>query len=161
MLRVLAEIADEFRTGAPVFLVAAFAFLHTVIGGVPSRAAADSARAAAGPGHGVFGPYVTPADQIPDSVPKVISVRLEIQTPQGKQVVDVDPDTVNALFFTQAAVDKFAIPYYSRVYGPEYASKLRRETKYKKPPGQLPFPHLPGRRRWGGIPGDPPDSPPP
>jgi hypothetical protein len=135
MLRVLAETADEFRSGTPVYLVAAFGFPHTVRGGFPSREAAERARAAAGPGHGVFGPYVTPEDEIPDSVPRVVSVRLELETPGGRRTVTVNPDTVNALFFTQSAYDKFVTGYYARVYGAEYAAELRDISLLSRPKG--------------------------
>ncbi len=135
MLRVLAETADEFRTGAPVFLVAAYQFPHKVLGGFQSRAEADSARAAAGGGHGVFGPYVTPEDEIPDSAAEVISVRLEIETAGGREVVVVDPERVDALFFSQSAYDKFVVPYYAGIYGPEYALRQREIFMRKRPPG--------------------------
>ena len=135
MLRVLAETADEFRTGVPVFLVAAYQFPHRVLGGFPTRAAADSARAAAGAGHGVFGPYVTPAEPAPDSTPKVISVRLEIETMGTRRIVNVNPDTVDALFLSLSAYDKFVIPYYTRVYGAEFALELRERFWPMRPPG--------------------------
>lgn len=32
---------------------------------------------------------------------------------------------VDALFFTMSAIDKFAIPYYSRLYGPAVAARMR------------------------------------
>jgi hypothetical protein len=34
------------------------------------------------------------------------------------------PD-VDALFFTLSAIDKFALPYYARVYGVAYAARMR------------------------------------
>jgi hypothetical protein len=35
-------------------------------------------------------------------------------------------DEVDALFFTLSAIDKFAMPYYSWLYGPEIAGQMRR-----------------------------------
>ncbi len=135
MLRVLAETADEFRTGSPIFLVAAYRFPHRVLGGFAARSAADSARAAAGSGYGVFGPYLTPADPIADSAARVVGVQLEIETPSGRKTVRVSPDTVDAIFFSESAFDKFAVPYYSNVYGPEFAAELKATSPLQRPKG--------------------------
>jgi hypothetical protein len=135
MLRVLAETADEFRTGSPVYLVAAFPFPHKVIGGFTTRAGADSARAAAGSSYGVFGPYLTAEDPDVEGAPKVISVRVELESAGGREVVEVNPDTVDALFFSQSAYDKFVTPYYSRVYGPAFALELLEVSRKKRPKG--------------------------
>jgi hypothetical protein len=48
------------------------------------------------------------------------------------QLTDPQND-IEALLFTQSSVDKYAIPYVTRVYGVEYAAKRRREwIKEKK-----------------------------
>jgi hypothetical protein len=39
-----------------------------------------------------------------------------------------DPQNdIEALFFTQSSIDKYAIPYVTRVYGVDYAAERRRE----------------------------------
>jgi hypothetical protein len=37
----------------------------------------------------------------------------------------IDPREVDAAFFNIAAIDKFVIPYYSALVGPEAATQLR------------------------------------
>ena len=134
MLRVLAEVADQFRTGRPVFLVADHRFPHNVAGPFASYDEANRVRADSGTAFGVFGPYVTARDSIADSS-RVLNVRVTVQTPKGRVVFDVDPAQVDALFFSNSAVDKFVLPYYTSVYGPEYAASLDRLAAIKKPIG--------------------------
>jgi hypothetical protein len=124
LLRVLAEAADVHRTGRPIFLVAAYRYPHRVAGAVPSRALAEKLRADSGAAFGIFGPYVTPGDSETASN-RVLTVRLTLQTPEGRQTVDVNPDSADAVFLSLSAVDKFVIPYYTRTYGPGFAGRLR------------------------------------
>jgi hypothetical protein len=128
MLRVLAEAADGFRTGRPVFLVADYRFPHNVAGPFATYAEARRVQMDSGATFGVFGPYVTPRDPGADSASRVVAVRLTIESPAGRRrTVDLDLRRVevDALFFTMSAVDKFVIPYYSDIYGPEYATVAR------------------------------------
>jgi hypothetical protein len=126
MLRALAEAADEFRTGRDVFLVGDYRFPYNISGPFTTRAAAERVRADSGAYFGVFGPYRTPADRRSDSARRVVRVTLVTESAQGKrQTIEVDPTVVDALFFTQSAMDKFVIPYYSRLYGPQYATVLQ------------------------------------
>ena len=37
------------------------------------------------------------------------------------------PDELDALFLTLSAIDKFAIPYYTRLYGPAVAARMREQ----------------------------------
>ena len=79
-----------------------------------------------GANYAVFGPFVTPADSVPDSLPRLLNVRLTFRTPRGTvHNKDVNPRFVDALFLSMSAVDKFMIPYYSNLYGPEYARRMR------------------------------------
>jgi len=133
MLRVLAEAADQFRTGRPIFLVADHRFPYNVSGPFASFEEANRVRADSGSTFGVFGPYVTPADPV-DSV-QVVKVRVTVRTPRGQREFDVDPKNIDALFFSNSAVHKFLLPYYTSIYGPEYALKLAQLLLPKKPPG--------------------------
>ena len=96
MLRVLAEAADQFRTGRPIFLVADHRFPYNVSGPFASFEEANRVRAT-GQHLRVFGPYVTPADPV-DSV-QVVKVRVTVRTPRGQREFDVDPKKIDALFF--------------------------------------------------------------
>ena len=105
MLRVLAEAADGFRTGRPIYLVADRRFPHNVAGPFASRREADRIRADSGATFGVFGPYLTRVDPAPDSAARVVAVRITLQQPGGRRrTIEVDPDSVDALFFTVSAV---------------------------------------------------------
>lgn len=135
MLRVLAEAADGFRTGRPIYLVADRRFPHNVAGPFPSRAAAERVRADSGATFAVFGPYLTRPDPAPRSAPRVVAVRITVEQPGGRRrTFDVRPDSIDALFFTLSAVDKFMVPYYTRIYGTEYAHVLRETVMRQAPP---------------------------
>jgi hypothetical protein len=109
-----------------VFLVADYRFPHNVAGPFDTYAQARRVLADSGATFAVFGPYVTRREPGADSATRVVAVRVTIESPGGRRrTVDVDPTKVDALFFTMSAVDKFVIPYYSRIYGPEYAELLR------------------------------------
>jgi hypothetical protein len=137
LLRVLAEAADVHRTGRPVFLVADRRFPHHVIGHLDSRPKALQMQSDSGASYyGVFGPFVTPADSAPSDAMKLTSVRLTFKTAKGAtQTKDIDPKQVDALFMSMSAVDKFMIPYYAQIYGPDYAARLRDDVSvaYKVP----------------------------
>jgi hypothetical protein len=128
MLRVLAEAADVHRTGKPVFLVADYRYPHNVLPAFTSRSEAEKVQADSGATYGVFGPYVTPQDPIPHPGSRVLSIRITTQTPRGPRSHDVDPRRADALFFTMSAIDKFLLPYYHKLLGPDYARRLREKS---------------------------------
>lgn len=132
MARVLAEAADQYRTGRPIYLVADYRFPHSVAGPFTSAAVARRDQADSGATFGVFGPFLTRPDPPSDSTPRLVSVTIVVETPGGRETIAVDPK-VDALFFTMPAVDKFMIPYYARVYGTEYASILRDRAMLRRP----------------------------
>jgi hypothetical protein len=126
MLRVLAEAADGYRTGRPIFFLADYRFPHHLVGPFDSRDEAVRARHDSTATFGVFGPYLTtePSSAI-DTTPRVTEVRITMKTARGLRTFKLDLKNVNALFLNSSAVDKFMIPYYARLYGPDYARKLR------------------------------------
>jgi hypothetical protein len=126
MLRIVAETADQFRTGRPVWLLADYRFPHLVRGPFPTREAAQLARRDSTATQGLFGPYVTPRDAGADSAPRVVGIRVLLRAPGGAQTtIVVNPEEVDALFFTMTPFDKFVVPYYSRLYGADFARRLR------------------------------------
>ncbi len=132
LARVLAEAARDFRTGAPVYLVAARRFPEYVVGGFPTRARADRVAADSGAGYGVFGPYLTPRDVVSPDSTAIDSVVVFLREPGGTQRVKLGPG-VDALFLNQAAVDKFLVPYYSSLYGPMAATLMRQQAMARPP----------------------------
>jgi hypothetical protein len=154
LLRILGETVASCRPGPgpgprPIFLVADYRFPHEVVGHFSSRAEAERVRARSGSTFGVFGPYKTPAaDPIADAPTKVVAVSLIRRTASGRtDTLRVDPEKVDALFFSMSAVDKFVMPHYSGLYGPEYAHKLRQKLAS---PGGATACHGKSRMCWPG-----------
>jgi hypothetical protein len=125
MLRVLAEAADVHRTGQPIFLVADYRYPHHVIGRFSTQEEAKVMKADSGATFGVFGPFVTPADPVLAPGDQVVNVRVTTKSARGLRTVDFNPTEVDALFLSMSAIDKFAVPYYAKVYGAEYARRMR------------------------------------
>lgn len=151
LLKRLAEAVDGSRTGMPLFVVADSQSPHTVRGVFPSRPEAVDAARRAGITYGAFGPFYAPLDtgderhswviwphgplSMGDSVPRlreavaadnIRDIVITINTRDGRAVTSTyAPNEVDAVFFTVSALDKFAFPYYARVYGVTAAAHLR------------------------------------
>jgi hypothetical protein len=110
MLRILAEAADVYRTGKPIYLVADYRYPHNVLRGFPSRTAAVKAQKDSASNYGLFGPYVTPVDPIPAAAPRVVAITVTTRTAAGDQTY------------------KFVLPYYQKTLGPAYAEQLRNKV---------------------------------
>jgi hypothetical protein len=142
LLRRLAEAADGFRDGTDRYVVAAREFPHKVAGAFRDSTEAKAiavARSLSDTLHyAVFGPYVTIAEPVPDSLVKgpedVVSVT--VKTIDGK-VKTYSADSVDALFWSVAAFDKFVAPYLTSVAGVQYAAEQR--EKYRR--GNSPLAH--------------------
>jgi len=67
-----------------------------------------------------YGPEAVPIDEIVD-------MRLVQELRSGEIITTTLPTWVDALFLTLPAVDKFVIPYYSRILGSEEAARMRTE----------------------------------
>jgi hypothetical protein len=131
LARALAEAADGFVPRAdPTFIVAPYVPLD-----VPTRG-----------GFAMSGPYGS-WDEVPDEL-KAAVVRgesgffgpfdtsmavLVAGRSVGRVDLHVEPDVysiparrIDALFFTASAVEKFAQPYYERIFGPEFTEQVMR-----------------------------------
>jgi hypothetical protein len=58
---------------------------------------------------------------------QVDSIIVTVHVRGGRPIVLPLPADADALFLSASALDKFAIPYYSRLYGPDSAGAMRRE----------------------------------
>lgn len=124
LLRRLAEVADAYRTGTPVYIVASTSPPYDVRAVFfDPKTAADSA----GGSYHVFGPYVTPADPVAAPKAEILGITVRLRREKDTVSVAVDPRAYDALFWTTASVDKFLVPYYSRVYGPDRAAALHNQ----------------------------------
>jgi hypothetical protein len=151
LLKRLAEAVDGHRTGARVYLVAELRPPHTVLGIYETEAAARGRVQGDSTTLGAFGPYQTERDPgallgwfskcvhlqsamhenyCPGApvlpLAEVDSVTLTVRLRNGTTRSIPVPRGADAIFFTLSAVDKFAIPYYTRVSGLEEAALLRR-----------------------------------
>ena len=64
----------------------------------------------------------------PTPIDNVRSVTLIVVTKDGRSMsTTVPPESAEAFFLTMSAVDKFLMPYYTQLYGVEYAARLREE----------------------------------
>jgi hypothetical protein len=125
LLRRLAEAADGYRDGADRYVVATREFPHKVAGAFRTRAEADgiaAARSSVSLHYGVFGPYLTMPDSLAEGPEDVDSVTVTMKN--GKQKT-YSADSVDALFWSLAAFDKFIAPYLTSVAGPLYAAEQR------------------------------------
>ena len=128
LLRRLAEAADGYRDGRPRWVVIHRSGVqghHDVAGVFTSSEQANVEVQRAGPDYAVFGPFVTVDDPRDESTPSPEDVvEVTVKQRDGK-VILVDPNKVDALFWTLAAFDKFVVPYLTRVDGARYAAEQR------------------------------------
>jgi len=137
LLRRLGEAADGYRDGADQYVVAAREFPHKVAGAFQTRAEADAiaaARSSDSVHYGVFGPYRTMPDSLATGPEDVVSVT--VKTKNGKETT-YSADSVDALFWSLAAFDKFIAPNLTAVAGPLYAAEQR--ERYRR--GTSPLAH--------------------
>jgi hypothetical protein len=139
LARVLAEVARDFHTGRPIYLVATLKPPHYVTGRYDSQTEAETAAraaTAAGDTSGAFGPFETPLDIVRQGAASIDSVVIYTRAPSGAQRITLTMgDDVDALFLTPAAIDKFLIPYYAQLYGPDVAAQYRTNILAGVPPG--------------------------
>lgn len=132
LARALAEAAEGLAVNdEPFYLVARYKPIVAVFAG----------------GFVVRGPFASYADvpqDLKDEIDEHVSGffgRFQVTPPPviGAAVDQVDlhirgwpglftyPTMPDALFFSPSAVEKFALPYYERIFGPEFAARVRDE----------------------------------
>jgi hypothetical protein len=75
--------------------------------------------------YGWFGPYRTD-DGTSDKI-KVKSILIRTKDDTGDSTIELkDASEFDAIFWSLSTVEKFAIPYYTSLYGPAYADELRK-----------------------------------
>ena len=123
--RVIREALTTLPPGS-FYLVLESAYPFTVAGAYESADSAESFRASMAelaPRYEVSGPHRGTGVSTPW---QIVSVSVRMRGRDGReQTLEYDARAVDAVFLTMPAVDKFAMPYYTRVYGPRYADSLR------------------------------------
>lgn len=148
LLRRVAEAVQGLPTGSPMYVAVETTLPYKVIMIGPQRAAVeDSARrthqryAVVGPVEGEEPPHtmalklpcthwVDSYMSCPDSTKRmsgmVTNVMVIFQGGGRSDTVAVfAPGVADALFFSLSAMDKFVFPYYAKIYGIEYADRMR------------------------------------
>lgn len=83
----------------------------------------------------VYGPFNTPKDQDDAPKDKIIDISIRVRQNDGKVVtLVVDPEKIDALFWSTYAVERFLAPYYAALYGTEYAAELVQEYRAENVP---------------------------
>jgi len=140
LARRLAEAAFGYMGLGPVYLVAAYEPID-VLGDpycvVPFRNDWEGAEALVStlntdpdlPQYGVFGPYETgPAGALFASPYALETISLLVGGPDDSLgALALDAGDYDSLFWTRAAVEKFAVPYYSVLYSPSFGEAVLEE----------------------------------
>jgi hypothetical protein len=150
LLSRLAEAVDGLRLGAPILLIAPFRYDptkqgHRVIGPFHDCEAAIAYRDSKGldPNEfGVFGPFYTrlprsDTNRLGTVRPRVEKVVLHLE---GGGEICLDGTKYDAVFWGDASVDKFLVPYYAAVGTVDEAILLRNQYE----DGVVAVVHLPG-----------------
>ncbi len=146
-MRRLVEVVDGYRGQAEVFVVYRDSFPYQAVS-VHTTVTAARQSAQGEPGRSFFGPVTPrPAPTTFFAVRKKIGTTFEPlpQTLRTVVLLDAngaeldrfpvnfadrlpDPATdIEALMFTPSSIDKYAVPYLTRVFGAEYAAAQRRQ----------------------------------
>lgn len=156
LLKRLAEAVDGNRHGGVIYIVARYDSLSPIAGVFRERREAEALARRLGSSHDVFGPYRRhpdlsaryPTDEMilfgckhnrwtseytpicPERVFPLQSVQeisLTIRMRDGTtRTMDLGLMT-DAVFLSQAAIDKFVIPYYEGIVGVDAAAAMRRD----------------------------------
>lgn len=153
LLHRLAESADAYRTGETVYLVASDTFPYTVVGGFDSLEQARRLLPRMGPAYHVY-PVHTPTDLpgrelailpgcykndittlwVCPKAPLTRALRMSdvrridviYRLNAGDSLMaSYAADSISAMIFTVDAFDRFIVPYYTKLFGPAYAARMR------------------------------------
>ena len=150
--RVLRESAKSFTRAGNVYLVGASVFPFTVLEAYATRDSATRAATAAGRPYRAYGPFPASANR---ERWQVLSVTVRVKTERGEQTLEYNARTVDAIFLSQSAIQKFMGAYYGGIYGPHVADSLIQAIVVGAgEPGGDPKP--PCHR--GSFPCEPPDN---
>jgi hypothetical protein len=146
-MRRLVEVVDAYRGQAQVFVVYRDNFPYQAVSVHTTLAAARDA-ANAEPGRSYLGPVAPRAAPTTFyAIRKKVGTTFEALPPTLATVVLLDADgaelqrfpvnfedrlpdpdaDIEALLFTPSSIDKYAVPYLTRVFGAEYAAAQRRK----------------------------------
>jgi hypothetical protein len=129
--RVIEQAVSSYGDTGQVYVVVSNVRPYAPLGYYTTRAAADSAAAAAGAAYGAYGPFRGLATRDPW---EVLSITVRVRTADGERDLHYDPRTVDAVFLSMSAVQKFLLPYYKNLYGDEFANAVAVAIVVPRPP---------------------------
>lgn len=136
LMRRLAEAADGYRDGKPHWVAIdrnGQEGHHMVLGVFDTYEQAALGAKRAGSEYQVFGPFVT-VDDPPDSSSSGEDVEYVIVRQKDGVEKRFGADSVDALFWSLAAFDKFIAPYLASVDGVRYAAEQRELYRRNRSP---------------------------
>ena len=148
----LGEAADGYRNTGTVYFVAGYKAPHKIKAFFELQEAQDFLSNLNSDEFEIFGPFDTIDElkEFPVIKPENIkSIGLHIKYNDGTEHESTLHGNIDSIFLSLSSFDKFIFPYYSHVYGVDYAKRLRDKliAQYKKdmkvpPPPERP--HLIG-----------------
>ena len=130
LARRLAEAADGFRNVDQVFFIAGYQPPYAIKDFPDSTSAQAymSDHNFSENDYGIFGPFKTTDDvenlNLP-GVENIETVDIKIHFKDGSQQDVCLPGSIDSIFFNLSSFEKFVFPYYSHLYGVEYAKTMR------------------------------------
>lgn len=158
LLRQVAEAVDGTRVGGLVWVVVRHAQPQRVVEVVPTDSAARALQQLDPRSYSVLGPYQAPArddafiigcQHIIGSVMvpycpmgmrwgAIDSLSLHVRLRDGSVRTTPIPLNVDAIFLRWSAIDKFVVPYYTRILGADSAAAMRRAMETGPAPRPAP-----------------------
>lgn len=129
-LRALAEAADGHRTDSDIWIVGDTTNQDHLdaLEVYTSESEAQTAAEVLGSPWAVYGPYQTAFRQSANPTCNIVRVVIVRRDADGNEIsTTVTPEQVEAIFLTSTAIDRFLIPFYTRIRGVEYAAQLRED----------------------------------
>lgn len=122
--RRLAEAADGYRTGEDLWFAADRKDPDMMVSD-PFPSVETAMSWAEENDRDVFGPFNTPDDEQPDNRWEILQAAVWARSPQGDYFRQAfDPSEIDAIFLSKSAIDKFLIPYMTRIYGLPYTQRF-------------------------------------
>ncbi len=132
VLARVAEAADGFRDGQTYYFAVNAAFPRKVTAFDSeelAKAGREDLQRAEGGRWVIVGPCCTPEDKLEPTNGRWTVCTVTVEKPDGGTYDRVwtndKKNSMDALFFSVSAMDKFVFPYYTALYGPDAAAKMR------------------------------------
>lgn len=127
LMRRLAEAADGYRTGNPVYIIAEIKPPHEIMLVSDENSIKEMFASLNSDEYDIFGPFITKENKQFSEFGEVFEVQVKIKKGSDIKIISIDPKETDSLFWSLSAIEKFVFPYYTLIYGPDYVAKLRKQ----------------------------------